>query len=233
LAFYEKLTSVTGPRRRAYSRYDIQWASGVDGNRHLKCITNEVKTIAAGTVSQSLDERVGISQSSVQVLEEPNGITLTVDDLNFTSIGRGVDQGGQENDSNGKSAVEDHFAEWVGKGELLASSKHPATYISNCRRPLIDQMVSTWHLYFLVDVKMRQDATRHTVDWRASDQMDENPPRGSFPSSSGFDLPSRESSAEYIGGNCPSSARRQFRIPSPCGNTESSRGHSGTLTKRW
>jgi hypothetical protein len=109
---YEKLTSVTALRQRAYNSNHIRWASMVGANRHPKRITNEVKTIAARAVSQSLNERVGISQSSVRVLEESKGTTCTVVDLNFTKKGPvGVDQGGQENDSNGKRAVEVHYVE--------------------------------------------------------------------------------------------------------------------------
>ena len=55
---------------------------------------------------------MGISQSTVPVIEEPIGSTVTVDDLDSTRIDRGVDQGGQENDGNDKSAVEDHCVEW-------------------------------------------------------------------------------------------------------------------------
>jgi hypothetical protein len=109
--FYEKLTSVTVLRQRAYPREDTRWVSTVGDNRHLKGITNEIKAIAAGAVSQSLNERVGISQSSVQILEEPNGTTCNVVDLNSTGSGPGVDQGGQENDSNCKRAVEVHCVE--------------------------------------------------------------------------------------------------------------------------
>jgi hypothetical protein len=83
-ALYGKLTSVTALRQRAYNCHDICWASKVGGNHHSERILGEVKTIAAGAVSQSLDERVGISQSTVQVLEEPNWTTCTVADLNFT-----------------------------------------------------------------------------------------------------------------------------------------------------
>jgi hypothetical protein len=81
---YGKLTSVTALRQRAYNRHDIPWASNVGGNHHPERITGEVNTIAAGAVSQCLDERVGISQSSLQVLEESNGTTCTVVDLNST-----------------------------------------------------------------------------------------------------------------------------------------------------
>jgi hypothetical protein len=109
--FYEKLTLVAALRQRAYNRDDTPWAIIFGDNRHPKRITNEVKTIAAGAVSQCLDESVGISQSTLRVLEESKGTTCTVVDLNSTGSDPGVDQGGQENDSNGKSAVEVHCVE--------------------------------------------------------------------------------------------------------------------------
>lgn len=112
MAFYEKLTSVTALRRRTYNCYEIQRASRVGGNRHLERIIKGADAIAAGAVSQTLDEGVDISQSTVPVFEESVGITFTVDELNFTGIGRSVDQGGQETDGNGKSASsEDHCVE--------------------------------------------------------------------------------------------------------------------------
>ena len=111
MAFYQKLTLVTTLRRRAYNRYEIQRASGVGGNRHLERITKRADAITAGAVSQTLNGGADASQSTVPVFEEPIGTTFTVDDLNFTGICRGVDQGGQKNDGNGKSAIEDHCVE--------------------------------------------------------------------------------------------------------------------------
>jgi len=58
--------------------------------------------------SQNLNERSGISQSTVPVLEEPIGTAFAVNDLNFTGIGRGIDESGEENDGNGESVTENH-----------------------------------------------------------------------------------------------------------------------------
>lgn len=77
----------------------------------MERIITEVHTVAAGTVRQCLDERLGISQSTVPVLEEPSGVTIALDELDLTGIGRGVDQSGQEDDGNGESATENHCAE--------------------------------------------------------------------------------------------------------------------------
>lgn len=90
-----------------------------------------------GLVSPSLGERLGISQSTVPVLEEPIRVTLPVDDLDFAGVGRGVDQSGQENEGNSESAGEDHFVE--------TGARRRATILGHfysCRwKPLIDQMV--------------------------------------------------------------------------------------------
>ena len=116
---------VTVLRRRTHDRYEVQRASGVGGNRHLEGITTRVYTIAVGTVSQSLDERLDTSQSTVPVLEEPIGTTFTVNELDFTGIGRGIDQGGQENDSNGEGAAENHCGE---RGTVKVIHRLPAKH---------------------------------------------------------------------------------------------------------
>ena len=183
-------------------------------------------------------EWVGISQSTSPVLEEPIGTTFTVNELNCTGIGRGVDQGGQGNDGNSKSAVEDHC---VVERRIKVTRWLPINtqlLIYNCRRPPIDQMVPRRHIRLLIEVKLRQEVTRHTADWRISDQVEENPPRGLSPSISSFFLPSGGSSAEYTGGSCPFGVRRstRLRIPSPYGNTVSGRDstrHSSRIGERW
>ena len=59
-------------------------------------------------VSRTLDERPGISQSTVPVLEEPVGTAFAVNELDFTGVGRGIDKSDEENDGNGESAAETH-----------------------------------------------------------------------------------------------------------------------------
>ena len=57
---------------------------------------------------EDLDERPGISQSTVPVLKVPVGTTFAVNNLDLAGVGRGVDESGQENESNGKSVSESH-----------------------------------------------------------------------------------------------------------------------------
>jgi len=116
VVFYEKLTSVTALRCQTYSPlyspYEIRRASGVGVNRCHDCLSPVAgNAITVGAVSQSLNEGIDISHSIGHLSEEFIRSILTVDDVNYTSIGRGVDQGGQKNDGNGKSAVEGHRVE--------------------------------------------------------------------------------------------------------------------------
>jgi len=66
-------------------------------------------------VSPRFEEILGGSQSTAPVLEEPIGAVFAIDDLDFTSIGRGVDQGGQKNEGDGESTAENHCVEEDGE----------------------------------------------------------------------------------------------------------------------
>jgi len=126
----ESLTPVTTFNRGTHERYEVQRAGRVGSDGHLERISTIVYAIAVGTVSQRLDGTLGDSQSAAPVLEEPVGTVFAVDDLNFTSIGRGVNQSGQENESDGESTAEGHCVD--GGGERRASTKsiHQPTYIA-------------------------------------------------------------------------------------------------------
>ena len=60
---------------------------------------------------------LGDLQSAAPVLEEPVGTIFTVDYLDFTSKGRGIDQGGQEDESDGESTAENHCVDKDGERE--------------------------------------------------------------------------------------------------------------------
>lgn len=110
LELYEKLTSVTALRRQTYSHYEIRRAGGV--NRYLESLSTDVgHAKTAGAVSESLNEGVDISQPTARITEEQTRLILTVDNSNLACICRGVDQGDQESDGNGKSAIEYHCVE--------------------------------------------------------------------------------------------------------------------------
>ena len=161
LEFYERLTLVTTPRQRPYGYYEIRRALGVGGNRYLESLTSlvgDAKT--AGAVSQSLNEGVDILHSTGRVTDEQIFITPTDAELDFTGIGLGVDQGGQENDSNGKSAIEDHHVERRVKARHWLPLNTQLFIYGTPGGLLIDQMVPRWDLHFLVGIKMRQEVTR-------------------------------------------------------------------------
>jgi len=124
-------TSATTLDRRTYKCHHVQRAGRVGGNGHLERITTIVYTIAAGMVSQGHAEMLGGSQSTAPVLEEPIGAVFTIDYLDFTGKGRGVDQGGQEDKSKGESTAENHCVEKDGEREREDDSKwySPATYM--------------------------------------------------------------------------------------------------------
>lgn len=106
----------TTPNKRTYSCYEVQWTSGVGGNRHLERIISGIYPVTIQTVNQRFDEKTCVSQSAVPVLEEPIGTTFPVNDLDFAGVGRGIDESGQEKDGEGKSVSENHFGKGV-KGE--------------------------------------------------------------------------------------------------------------------
>lgn len=67
---------------------------------------------------------LGGSQSTAPVLEEPIGAVFTVDNLNFASVGRGIDQGGQKDDGDGESTAENHCVEEDGEGGRMVRKGH-------------------------------------------------------------------------------------------------------------
>lgn len=76
-------------------------------------------------VSRRLEGTLGGSQSTAPVLEEPIGAAFAIYNLDFTSEGRGVDQGGQENESDGESTAENHCVEKDGeRGRRVPNGVH-------------------------------------------------------------------------------------------------------------